>query len=149
LPFDPQPHGAGPHDIIAGSDGALWFTLIRGNAIGRITTSGALTFFPLPPAPVFGGDSVPYEMTSGPDGAVWFTQRYAVGRITTAGDLVRFPMDPFVISDPIGISAGPDGALWLTFINESKIGRITTAGALTIYGLPAPCGPHGITSGPD
>jgi virginiamycin B lyase len=149
LPFDPQPLGAGLHDITAGSDGALWFTLIRGGAIGRITTSGALTFFPLPPSPVHQGDNAPYEIAAGPDGALWFTQAFAVGRITTAGDVTRFPANTGISSDPTGIAAGPDGALWYTFINANQIGRITPAGATAIYVLPAPCGPHGITTGPD
>ena len=149
LPFDPQPHGSGPFGITAGSDGALWFTLIRGDAIGRITTSGGLTLFPLPPSPVPPSDNAPYEITAGPDGALWFTQAFAVGRITTAGTVTRFPANTGISSDPTAIAAGPDGALWYTFINANQIGRITPAGATTIYGLPAPCGPHGITTGPD
>src|SRR5262249_5406943 len=34
-----------PSDIVAGPDGALWFTEPTGNAIGRITTAGAVTEF--------------------------------------------------------------------------------------------------------
>ena len=40
--------GANPQQIAAGADGALWFTEFGGNAIGRITTSGAITKSPLP-----------------------------------------------------------------------------------------------------
>jgi streptogramin lyase len=36
------------------------------------------------------------------------------------------------IDKPFGIAAGPDGALWFTNGNNS-IGRITTAGVVTIY----------------
>ena len=41
-----------------GSDGALWFTESRGNAIGRITTSGAITEYALPAAESMPGPSI-------------------------------------------------------------------------------------------
>ena len=41
-----------PIDITAGPDGALWFTEYGGNKIGRITTSGNITEFPLPGNPI-------------------------------------------------------------------------------------------------
>jgi virginiamycin B lyase len=55
--------------IVAGPDGALWFTEVGGNALGRITTSGVLTEFP------FGGfNTSPDGITVGADDRVWFTQ---------------------------------------------------------------------------
>jgi uncharacterized protein (TIGR03437 family) len=54
------------------------------------------------------------------------------------------------------ITAGPDGALWFTENIANRIGRLTTAGALTEYQLPylldgAPINwePEGIAVGPD
>jgi hypothetical protein len=71
----PLPAGAGPKDIAAGTDGALWFTESGANAIGRITTDGQVTHHPIPtPA------SVPWGIVAGPDGAVWFTEN-ATGKI--------------------------------------------------------------------
>ena len=37
-----------PTDIVAGPDGALWFTEQRAKKIGRITTSGQFTEYQLP-----------------------------------------------------------------------------------------------------
>jgi hypothetical protein len=37
--------GGGPYGITSGPDGNLWFTELRGNQIGRITTAGTLTEF--------------------------------------------------------------------------------------------------------
>src|SRR4051794_25826071 len=54
-------------------------------------------------------------------------------------------------SSPTGIASGPDGALWFTEAAD-KIGRITTAGVVTEYALPAsasPLYPYRITAGPD
>ena len=50
--------------IAAGIDGALWFT--AGASIGRITTAGAITEYPLPDGTVIGG------ITAGAHGAIWF-----------------------------------------------------------------------------
>jgi len=53
-------------------------------------------------------------------------------------------------SKPIGIAAGPDGNLWFTESNTSKIGRVTTAGAITDYPtLTSNSQPLFITAGPD
>ncbi|HLJ45200.1 MAG TPA: BACON domain-containing carbohydrate-binding protein [Bryobacteraceae bacterium] len=50
---------------------------------------------------------------------------------------------------PWSIVNGPDGALWFTE-QTNKIGRITTAGALTEYAISAPgVSTRGITAGPD
>jgi virginiamycin B lyase len=51
--------------ITAGPDGALWFT--ENSTIGRMTTAGEITQFPLP----YGHG--PNSITVGPDGALWFT----------------------------------------------------------------------------
>ena len=40
--------GSESQSIAAGPDGNLWFTEIYGNRIGRITTTGTITEFPLP-----------------------------------------------------------------------------------------------------
>src|SRR4051812_10390691 len=53
---------------------------------------------------------------------------------------------PTAAARPAGIAAGPDGALWFTE-GAQKIGRITTAGALTEFALPA--APADIAPGPD
>jgi len=101
--------------ITAGPDGALWFVEGAANKIGRITTAGTISEFPLPTP-----NSFPVGITAGPDGALWFTERYGnkLGRITTAGTISEFPLQT-PNSDswecgPWGITAGPDGALWFT-----------------------------------
>jgi virginiamycin B lyase len=68
------PGQAPPYQIVSaiavGSDGALWFTEGLANAIGRITTQGKITDFPLPAASL--GNE--FRITAGPDGALWFAQ---------------------------------------------------------------------------
>lgn len=129
--------------ITTGSDGALWFTE-QANKIGRITTSGIVTEFPIP-AP----DFVPQGIAAGPDGALWFTAASgAIGRVTTSGVFTSYPI-PSPNSLPQWITPGPDGALWFTELVTDKIGRITTAGVITEYPVPTGTAPEAITTGPD
>src|SRR5215469_1923412 len=72
----------------------------------------------------------------------------------TAQTITEYPI-PTPNSGPFGIAAGFDLAAWFTEISANKIGRITTAGAISEFSLPpAPSGPvvtrpSDITAGPD
>ena len=53
-------------------------------------------------------------------------------------------------SSPAVIAAGPDGNMWFTEALGNKIGRITTAGAITEFAVPTESSvPLGIVAGPD
>jgi len=54
-------------NIAVGPDGALWFTELGANTIGRISTTGVINEYPL------ASGSHPYGITAGPDGNLWFT----------------------------------------------------------------------------
>jgi virginiamycin B lyase len=86
--------GVGPSAIAVGRDGALWYTESdpSANAIGRMTTGGAVTnHFPVPTP-----GSEPSDITTGPDGALWFTEFLGnkIGRIETAPPFVPPPPPP-------------------------------------------------------
>jgi virginiamycin B lyase len=142
--------GATPWEITAGPDGALWFTELQANKIGRITTVGTLSEYVLPTP-----NSGPLSITTGPDGALWFTEQNInstgdqIGRITTGGMITEFPV-PTSNGQTGGITAGPDGALWFTESAANQIGRITTGGAVNEYPVPtAQSFPFGIVAGSD
>jgi virginiamycin B lyase len=141
------PSASNSFGIVAGPDGAIWFTEPIGNSIGRIETSGSVTETAIPtPA------SDPLWITVGPDRALWFTEFGAasIGRITTRGTIVT-TTTPTSSSQPRGIVAGPDGAVWFSEYHANKIGRVTTTPiAITETSVPTPFGdPFGITAGPD
>lgn len=155
----PTPGGS-PGDITVGPDHNLWFTEDYANKIGRISTKGVITEFPLPalPAP----KSAPGEITAGSDGNLWFTELGfsnagetngigKIGRISPSGRITEFPL-PTQYSHPSGITAGPDGNIWFTNGDgDGVIERINPNGKITEFSLPTTFkGPtEGITAGPD
>ena len=148
--------GTGPmltEAITAGPDGNLWFTEHQANGlsrIGKITTAGKITQFPIPDTPK--GSKTPDVATSitrGPDQNLWFnlaednfltgpTPAPFVGRITTGGKarVFNLPSAPVTAKDSIGglyalgaetITLGPDGKLWFTSTTrrpDSPTGRV-------------------------
>ena len=134
-----------PQGIASGPDGNLWFTEAIRNAVVRLTPSGTFTFFTIPTP-----GANPSGITAGPDGALWFAEHNAnaIGRIDVLGGITEFPG---VTGSPDRITAGPDGNLWFTepFPFDNRIGRITTAGAITEFQLTSPSSPQDIVTGPD
>jgi streptogramin lyase len=114
--------------LVAGPDGALWFTY--STSIGRITTTGQVTTFPVP-LPWY---ESAHGIIVGPDGALWFTTSRDIWRITTAGQPTAF-LNPDQNATMEGITAGPDGALWFTEYDSATtndmVGRLTTSGSFT------------------
>ena len=144
-----------PPSIARGPDGNLWFTEL-GPTIGRITPQGQVTEFDA------GANATAVEttealslgrfggITAGPDGNLWFTElRGAVGRITPQGQVTEFDAGISDGSVPQSIVAGPDGNLWFTELFGGRIGRITTKGVVTEFGLDPGSTPQGIDTGPD
>jgi virginiamycin B lyase len=148
-----------PQDIAPGPDGNMWFTcsgagtVTTTDCIGRITTTGTVTTFPIP---TLGAD--PLGITAGPDGAVWFTEFSGdqIGRIAIDGKITEFPV-PTQGAHPSSIAAGSDGNLWFTESAAHAVARITPGG--TVTGVPInpcvpqvphqPCFPQDIAPGPD
>ena len=75
--------------------------------IGRLTTDGEHTSFPLPTP-----GCAPLGITSGPDGALWCAgmQSDLIGRITPDGDVREASLGTSG-GMPSAIAAGPDGAV--------------------------------------
>jgi streptogramin lyase len=129
----------GPAAITAGPDGALWFTETFSPRIGRITTSGRITEFPVP-SPVDG-------ITAGPDGNVWLAAGL-IGRLTPKGDLKTYGLGGKQQAwGPI--AAGPDGRIWFSD-GPGSIGRISPSGRITHVSLPdRGWTVNSLTAGPD
>jgi len=130
--------------IATGPDGAIWFTELEPNQIGRIGIDGVVAEYPIPtPA------SDPGGIVAGSDGALWFVEFTAnqIGRITTEGEISEYRI-PTADTGPLGITAEPGGGIWVTEGEDRQVGRITTAGEFTEYPLPTTI-PYGVVVGPD
>lgn len=132
----PLPHRRGsPTRIAAGPDGALWFTERDAHAIGRISTSGAITEYPLTTG------LSPYGIRPGADGALWFTADGCIGRITTSGAVTAWPVNG--AGRLLGLVAEPDGTVWAADDLKSALWHFQPPadGAPP----PTPCAPPTIT----
>jgi virginiamycin B lyase len=101
----PRPH-SDPAQIVAGPDGALWFTEQAGYRIGRITTDGEISEFPLRPG------LAPVGIAVGPEGDLWFATDKRVGRVTTEGAIDTWPVPG--ADNLYNIAVSEDGDLWIT-----------------------------------
>ena len=130
-----------PVGITVGPDGALWFANTVG-AIGRITTAGVITNYV--------GMNATSGIAAGSDDALWFTNY--------GGNLRRFRLDRAYHHER-GCHALPQprhyrphvyyrqiGVLWFV-AGPDSIGRITTAGAVTVYTSVVILDPGTITPG--
>ena len=142
--FSTPTAASGPLFMTPGSDGAIWFTEVNANRIGRIPTNATsgtqITEFAVPTA-----GSEPFGLTSGPDGQVWFAELNSskIGHIpvtaTSGSDISEIAL-PTAGSVPVGITAGSDNALYFTEEIGNRVGRIptnaTSTSAITEITLP-------------
>ncbi len=124
-----------PNSVALGPDGNLWFADDVNSLLGRVTREGRYSAYT---QGLTRWQSGPQFITVGPDGNLWFTeQRDRVGRITPGGRIIDYPVTDggreLHRTSIGGIAAGPDGNLWFTLYHGNDLGRITTAGVMTIY----------------
>jgi len=126
-----------PTALTLGPNKTMWFIEWMGNNVGFITTTGKVTEFPAG----LGGFSNSFGIAYGKDGRIWFAdpQHHRIGAIRTNGTGLTF-YRLGATSTPDSIIAGPDGNLYFGEYGSStagRIGRITTAGQITEFNLPA------------
>jgi virginiamycin B lyase len=138
------------NDIVAGPDGAVWFSDNDYSGLIRLSPQGEFTRYPTP-------GRNPLGLALGPDGAFWFaaTTRHgadAIGRLTTSGQVSSYERGLSSGSAPIDIASGTDGAMWFTEYTGSRIGRIavdTHAISEFSKGITSGSDPYSIAPGPD
>jgi virginiamycin B lyase len=135
---------ATPSGIVAGPDGALWFTDPGNDVIGRVTTDGTYTLEQTT------GTEIDPGITVGPGKDLWFTQESqegGIGSITTSGKVTLY-------KDPGGaytqfITTAVDGTLWFTEINGT-VGHRSKNGMIKHFHVAAQNAElEGIVQGPD
>jgi virginiamycin B lyase len=113
-----------------GADGA-WYTDASIRAISRISSEGAIRSFPLPTPVVRLG-----RLAVAADGAVWFAD-------ATTASVTRLHNGVLTRHDfgshggiPYGIAADTNGTVWTTLQGADRLGRIATAGQVTVLDVP-------------
>jgi virginiamycin B lyase len=137
--------GRSPQQIVAGPDGALWFTT-GSSEVGRMTTGGGLSLVATPGT----GTRLPQSITVGPDGALWYVDAFGptLGRVDTAFGFSTFADTGY---RPEGVATGPDGGLWIVESTGNAVSRFATSGAVSRFALaPKTTAPtSAIARGPD
>ncbi len=128
--------GSKPQFLANGTvQNTMYFTDNGANAIGEITTAGAITGpFAIPTA-----NANPQGIALGPDQNIWFCENNAakIGHLNTTTNVVDSEFALAAGANPYNIIVGPDGAMWFTENNPAapKLGRLTTTGVLNEYPL--------------
>src|SRR4051812_10966321 len=145
--FDLPSFQAQGRSITSGDDGALWFSQPQVDEIGRMTTSGGLSEFPVPESPG--------ALTAAPHGDIWFAEATDFGSkngkiasVSPGGVVHEYPLP--TSNTAVGdLTEGPDGNIWFTEPDASKVGRLTPRGNFPEFQLHAGRDPPAITEGPN
>ena len=119
--------------IALGSDGNYWFPLPNLNEIGRMTPTGGLTTFTLPP-----NVYAPSGIIAGYDGNLWLSLSNGIARLTLAGDFTEFTIWSEQLSSLVST---PDGDIWFVG-SQDKMVDLSPDGYVTAYH-----GPRGSLTG--
>jgi len=153
--FNVPTANADPGAIAVGTDGNLWFvefalSLDPDQAqIGRISTTGVITEFPVAPL----GAGFPQGVIDRGDGNIWYTLESQ-----SLGNRLSFQNETSGVTGSIafpgnnayGVAAGPDGNLYVADVNTSTISRVSgTGGTVQTLQLTPGSGPYDIALGPD
>lgn len=130
----PLPVGAVNPWYAAAPDGSVWFTILDGNAVARVTEEGAISLFPIDDT-----FSKPYGVVVTPNGDVWFgsISRNWIKRIDSSGVVSTL----FLSGNTRGLCVAPDGFVYAT-IPPDRIARISPTGSVVEYSLPFQSSPH-------
>jgi streptogramin lyase len=159
----PIPSGdtGGDGGFTVGPDNDIWFA--EQEHIGTISATGTITEYPYPTDPCSPGTSIPNyygSVTTGPDGNVWYTGQYLatcdyLGMVDVATGVLTDFLVPNSGCVPVSIISAQDGDLWFNCVSagdEGVVGRITTAGVVTLFAGGPPndsYGPGSMVRGPD
>jgi virginiamycin B lyase len=116
---------AGLYGVAVTQDGAVWATLIRGEAVVRRHPDGTVTAIPL------GDGSEPSLLTAATEDSVWVTDAGGNRILRIGPDGIRGSIDvPTPDARPFGIAAASSGEVWFTEMGTGALGRIDILGRL-------------------
>lgn len=137
-----------PEGVALDAAGNMWVAMSGVDQVGKVTPAGAITTLEIPNGTANAGA---HAFALGSDSRMWLTEKLGnrIGVFNVENNQYQSFDIPTANSQPMGITTGPDGAMWFTQFASNKIGRITNAGAITEFPLPADSGPTSLVTGPD
>lgn len=138
--------GSFPHDPAVGPDGALWYTGMTSDSLGRLDPV-SLQFREYRLRTLGSG---PHGLAADKNGNIWFTANYKgyIGRLDPGtGDVVEFPLPDPAAHDPHSLVFDAKGTLWFTVQTGGFVGSLDPAtGLIRLKHPPTPHSlPYGIT----
>lgn len=129
--------GAGPHNLIVGRDGTVWFAGNLKGYIGRHDpATGIIDKIAMPDAAARDPHTLTFD---GDESHIWFTVQGGnfVGRLTISDKTVDLIPVPTKNARPYGIVMGTDGTPWVALFGTNKLARIDAGTlALSEHALP-------------
>jgi len=130
--------GSRPHDPLATKDGAIWWTGMWANVVGRLDPkTGQMKEYPLKTP-----KSGPHGLTADKDGNIWYTGNTAalVGKLDpTTGAITEYTMPDPAARDPHTPIFDRKGNLWFTLQGSNMVGRIIpSTGEVKVVSPPSP-----------
>jgi virginiamycin B lyase len=100
-------------------DGNLWFTEGSGgstNQIGRISTAGTITEFPIP------NTTALFGLTNGGDGNLWIADFFTIIKMSAGGNFQQFAVSN--ANEIFGVAFGSDKNVWLTNLIANTVVKL-------------------------
>src|SRR5579859_5102935 len=123
------PLPSAPNDLAIDSHGAIWFTELNANAIGRLDPgSGLIRQYPLTTSKNAQALD-PYGITIDPSGNVWFTEASVnhLGRLDPASGAVRYYLVPGLTTALMEVASDARGIIWATAFTSGLLVRLNPA----------------------
>jgi virginiamycin B lyase len=136
--------GSRPHDPLATPDGAIWYTGMFSNTLGRVDpVTGQIKEYPLQTA-----QSGPHGLTADKDGNIWFTANYKgyIGKLDPATAKITEYTLPEGARDPHTPLFDRNGILWFSAQGANMAGRLDPkTGDVKVVTYPQPrSNPYGV-----
>src|SRR6202795_1471489 len=115
--------GSRPHDPLATSDGALWYSGQMNNVLGRLDPkTGRFKEYPLATP-----RSGPHGLVEDKNGNIWYTGNTGalIGKLDPkTGAVTEYKMPDADVKDPHTLIFDQSGILWFTAQNSNRVGRL-------------------------
>jgi virginiamycin B lyase len=131
---------AGVERIVTAPDGSMWFIETEVGKVGRITTSGQIQEFDLPPTTTGSVDGSVYGIDVGADGVVWVTYDYGrkiVSLNPATGATAIYGLGAYPYGGAVRV--GTDGRVFVTMnYDDSGIATLAPGASSFFWSANAP-----------